>query len=127
MLLLCSERTLTSFPHSDTLTDSVITRAPSSFPLVLCAFLSFAKHLHTFPAPLRYPDGLVIPGSYVFLYGTGTTNLVSYVVAGEVNRVVVTQVDDCCRQNNLQSAVVRLNGKNVQVGTCQVCCVCAFV
>jgi len=57
-----------------------------------------------------YPTGLVVPGSYVFLGGTGTANLQAYVVSGEVNRVVVTQVDDCCIENNLRSAVVVLNG-----------------
>ncbi len=56
------------------------------------------------------PSGLVIPGSYVFLGGSGTTNLATYVVAGETNRVVVTQVDDCPTGNNLQSATVVLNG-----------------
>ena len=60
-----------------------------------------------------YPTGLVVPGSYVFLYGTGTANLKDYVVSGEVNRVVVTQVDDCCIENNLRSAVVVLNGTPV--------------
>lgn len=60
-----------------------------------------------------YPGGLVVPGSYVFLGGSGTTNLSPYVVSGEVNRVVVTQVDDCCSANNLHSAVVVLNGEIV--------------
>jgi hypothetical protein len=62
-----------------------------------------------------YPGGLVVPGSYVFLGGSGTTNLKDYVVSGEINRVVVTQVDDCCSENNLRSAVVVLNGEPVVV------------
>ncbi|TNF38263.1 MAG: DUF5011 domain-containing protein [Deltaproteobacteria bacterium] len=60
-----------------------------------------------------YPGGLVIPGSYVYLGGSGTTNLAPYVVSGEVNRVVITQVDDCCRENNLRVARVVLNGEIV--------------
>lgn len=60
-----------------------------------------------------YPSGLVVPGSYVFLGGSGTTTLENYVVSGERNRVVVTQVDDCCSANNLQSAVVVLNGSPI--------------
>lgn len=60
-----------------------------------------------------YPAGLVVPGSYVFLGGSGTTDLAAYVVSGEINRVVVTQVDDCCVENNLRSAVVVLNGEIV--------------
>lgn len=62
-----------------------------------------------------YPTGLVVPGSYVFLGGSGTTNLRDYVVSGEINRVVVTQVDDCCSENNLHSAIVVLNGEPVSV------------
>jgi hypothetical protein len=62
-----------------------------------------------------YPSGLVVPGSYVFLGGSGTANLRDYVVAGEINRVVVTQVDDCCSENNLRSAIVVLNGEPVGV------------
>ena len=63
-----------------------------------------------------YPAGLVVPGSYVFLGETGTTNLAPYVVSGEVNRVAITQVDDCCSENNLRSAVVVLNGQSVNAG-----------
>jgi hypothetical protein len=59
------------------------------------------------------PTGLVVPGSYVFLGGSGTTDLHSYVVSGELNRVVITQVDDCCSENNLRSAKVVLNGEIV--------------
>src|SRR5207248_2323351 len=40
----------------------------------------------------------------------------SLVRSGEVNRVVVTQVDDCCIENNLRSAVVVLNGVVVHTG-----------
>ncbi len=61
----------------------------------------------------QYPGGLVIPGSYVYLGGSGTTNLADYVKAGEINRVVITQVDDCCIENHLQSAKVVLNGQVV--------------
>jgi hypothetical protein len=64
----------------------------------------------------NYPAGFVVPGSYVFLGGSGTTDLSSLVRSGEVNRVVVTQVDDCCVQNNLRSAVVVLNGVVVHTG-----------
>ena len=59
---------------------------------------------------LGCPGGLVIPGSYVFLGGSGTANLAEYIAAGETNRVVITQVDDCAVQNNLWEARVVLNG-----------------
>ena len=62
------------------------------------------------------PAGLVIPGSYVFLGGSGTADLAAFVRSGEVNRVVVTQVDDCCSANNLRSAQVVLNGEVVHTG-----------
>ncbi len=57
-----------------------------------------------------YPTGLVIPGSYVFLNATGTTDLASFMQIGEVNRVVITQIDDCATGNNLQTANIVLNG-----------------
>jgi hypothetical protein len=60
-----------------------------------------------------YPGGFVVPGSYVYLGGSGTTDLEALVVSGEINRVVVTQVDDCCVENNLNSAIVVLNGEIV--------------
>lgn len=65
------------------------------------------------------PNGLVLNGSYVYLGATGTTDLSSYVISGEVNRVVVTQVDDCPVGNNLASAVVLLNGGAVSAVTPQ--------
>jgi hypothetical protein len=68
-----------------------------------------------------YPEGLVVPGSYVYLGGSGTTNLKELVVSGEVNRVVITQVDDCCSANNLQSAVVVLNGTAIGTDLPPVC------
>jgi hypothetical protein len=49
----------------------------------------------------------------VYLGGSGTTDLEALVVSGEINRVVVTQVDDCCVENNLNSAIVVLNGEIV--------------
>lgn len=61
----------------------------------------------------QHPGGLVIPGSYVYLGGSGTTNLAAHVQPGELNRVVITQVDDCCSENRLRSASVVLNGSVV--------------
>ena len=58
-----------------------------------------------------YPSGYVEPGSYVFLGGSGTSNLADHVVPGESNRVVVTHVDDCCSGSYLNSASVILEGE----------------
>jgi MYXO-CTERM domain-containing protein len=60
-----------------------------------------------------YPAGVVVPGSFVFLGGSGTADLAALVRSGEVNRVVVTHVDDCCSGTSLASAAVVLNGKEV--------------
>ena len=62
-----------------------------------------------------YPQGVVVPGSFVFFLGTGTANLASLIVAGEVNRVVVTQMDDCAVENNLRVAQVVLNSSVLPV------------
>jgi len=64
----------------------------------------------------RYPNGLVISGSYIFLGPSqSTSNLAPYVTVGEVNRVIVTQVDDCAVGNNLGYAAISLNGSVVTV------------
>ena len=55
-----------------------------------------------------------MPGSYVYLGGSGTTNLAAYVVTGEVNRVVVTHVDDCCSGSYLESAILVIEGEALQ-------------
>jgi len=59
----------------------------------------------------EYPGGVVPPGGNIY-QGTpqSTANLAPYTVAGEVNRVVIQQVDDCAVGNNLQSASISLNG-----------------
>lgn len=68
-----------------------------------------------------HPNGVVVPGSYVFYDegnpggGTGTADLKDLVVAGETNRVVVTQVDDCCPDNRLRSAIVTLNDQTLGI------------
>ncbi|WP_147333025.1 hypothetical protein [Archangium gephyra] len=66
----------------------------------------------------QYPLGLVVPGSYVYIHGPEqqTANLAPYVQVGEVNRVVITQVDDCCSGNTLHRAEVRLNGAGIPPG-----------
>ncbi|MDA0301422.1 MAG: PxKF domain-containing protein [Chloroflexi bacterium] len=58
-----------------------------------------------------HPGGIVPPGGNIY-QGTpqSTANLAPYVVAGEVNRVVIQQVDDCAVGNNLNSAQIFLNG-----------------
>lgn len=60
-----------------------------------------------------YPSGIVVPGSYVYLGGSGTADLSSLVVSGEVNTVIITQVDDCCYHSYLSSSVIVLNGEIV--------------
>lgn len=59
----------------------------------------------------RYPGGVTPSNGYIYaLTGQSTGDLSPYVVAGEVNRVVITQVDDCATGNNLHSAQISLNG-----------------
>lgn len=58
-----------------------------------------------------HPTGFVFPGSYIYLGGSqSTTDLSAAMVAGEVNRVVITQMDDCYSGNNLGFAQIFLNG-----------------
>ena len=58
-----------------------------------------------------YPNGVTPSNGYIDqAAGQSTGNLASFVAAGEVNRVVITQVDDCAVGNNLNSAQISLNG-----------------
>lgn len=61
-----------------------------------------------------HPNGVTPPGGYIYQHTPQSTgNLAAYVVAGEVNRVAITQVDDCAVGNNLRSAQISLNGSVV--------------
>lgn len=53
-------------------------------------------------------NGDIVADSYVYLGGQGTTDLSAIVKSGQENRIVITQVDDCCKENNLIKAVVTL-------------------
>ena len=57
------------------------------------------------------PNGITPSAGYIY-QGTSqwTGDLHGFVVAGEINRVVITQVDDCAVGNNLNSAQIFLNG-----------------
>ncbi len=58
-----------------------------------------------------YPDGAYIPNTDIVLKGEPkTADLSSLVVAGETNRVVIVQVDDCATDNNLRNAQLYVNG-----------------
>jgi hypothetical protein len=60
----------------------------------------------------QYPNGVTPSAGYIYqLTQQSTGNLASDVVAGEVNRVIITQVDDCAVGNNLNSAQIFLNGR----------------
>ena len=63
-----------------------------------------------------HPNGFVFDGSYIFLGpDQSTTDLRAAMVKGAVNRVVITQVDDCWSGNNLHEARITLNGNTVVV------------
>jgi hypothetical protein len=55
-----------------------------------------------------------VPGSYVYLGGSGTANLKDLVVSGEINTVIMTHIDDCCSESFLRRAQVVLNGKVIE-------------
>jgi Repeat of unknown function (DUF6923) len=61
----------------------------------------------------KHPNGIIDEDSYV-LNKPRSANLQKFLAPGK-NRVVITQVDDCCCGNNLRSAVVKLNGETVPV------------
>lgn len=61
-----------------------------------------------------HPNGFSPPNAYIVLGGPAeTTDISQYIAVGEVNRVVITQVDDCPSGNNLQYAAIVLNGEPI--------------
>jgi hypothetical protein len=62
-----------------------------------------------------YPEGIVVPGSYVYGGLNGTTNLSNLVVSGEFNTVIITHVDDCCYESYLNYTVIVLNGEIIPI------------
>lgn len=60
-----------------------------------------------------HPDGITVEGAYVFLGGSATANLAPYIVAGERNTILLTHVDDCCSQSNLNRASIVIDGQTV--------------
>ncbi|MFO0624558.1 MAG: hypothetical protein U0325_03000 [Polyangiales bacterium] len=54
------------------------------------------------------PSGVVDPGSYAYYPSGNTTDLARYVSAGR-NRIVLTHVDDCCRDRVISGVGVLLN------------------
>ncbi|MFH2005498.1 MAG: hypothetical protein ABI333_02815 [bacterium] len=60
------------------------------------------------------PGGITVAAGYVFLGGSTTANLAPYIMAGEQNRIVLTHVDDCCSESNLNFAEIIIDGQSVQ-------------
>ena len=61
----------------------------------------------------KHPNGVTPAGGYIFLGGKLTQDLKSYAQVGEANTIILTHVDDCCQQSNLQEAFIRINGARV--------------
>ncbi|MEZ4392564.1 MAG: hypothetical protein R3A48_15865 [Polyangiales bacterium] len=56
----------------------------------------------------RYPNGIVDPGSYAYFPAGGSTDLAAYLAPGP-NRIVLTHVDDCCRERIIRGVSIVLN------------------
>jgi hypothetical protein len=61
----------------------------------------------------RYPNGVVDPGSYAYYPNGGTTDLAAYLAPGQ-NRVVLTHVDDCCRERIIRGVSIVLDDMPLQ-------------
>lgn len=63
-----------------------------------------------------HPTGAFVPGADLIFQGPPVTaNLASLAVAGEVNRIVVAQYDDCAVGNNLIGVQIIVNGTPIPV------------
>ncbi len=64
----------------------------------------------------RYPNGIVDPGSYAYFPAGGSTDLAAYLASGP-NRVVLTHVDDCCRERIIRGVSIVLDDQPLQACT----------
>jgi hypothetical protein len=61
-----------------------------------------------------HPGGITVPEGYLFIREPLITgNLAAYFKVGEMNRLVLTQVDDCCHLSGLVGAALQINGEVV--------------
>jgi hypothetical protein len=80
---------------------------------VTMGFVDDGARLTLFNA--SHPDGVVDPGSYAYYPAGNTTDLAALVSEGR-NRVVLTHVDDCCRDRVIAGVGVLLN--NAALASC---------
>jgi hypothetical protein len=69
-----------------------------------------------------YPAGVVVTGSYVGYSGgpgSGTANVAPYLVAGERNEIVVSQVDLCGGGSRVSAQIVQSGEIDPSCNTCQ--------
>ena len=59
-----------------------------------------------------YPSGFDVPGSYAVFPGNSVTDIAAYITTGE-NRIVITHVDDCCRERRIEGVHVRINDEEI--------------
>jgi len=60
-----------------------------------------------------HPNGVTVEGAYVFLGGSTTANLAPYILSGERNTILLTHLDDCCSESNLNRAAIVIDGQTV--------------
>ncbi|KNC80570.1 hypothetical protein SARC_07069 [Sphaeroforma arctica JP610] len=71
-------------------------------------------------------NDVVVEDSYVYLLETGTSDLKNLVISGQSNRIVITQVDDCCKYNNLRKAIVNFQSSCDTLTCASVPDICTF-
>lgn len=77
-------------------------------------------HINNSTYPLStHPQGFMIPNSYVFLGQSKRVPITGYLAKGEENRIVVTQVDDCCCVNSIRSILLLVNNTPLTPKGCQ--------
>ncbi|MFK7948401.1 MAG: LamG-like jellyroll fold domain-containing protein [Saprospiraceae bacterium] len=67
----------------------------------------------------KYPKGTYQPGSE-FRLGATTNSVADFhtkIVAGEANRIVIVQFDDCARGNTIKHARLKINGETQAIST----------
>ena len=61
----------------------------------------------------RYPNGVTDPESYARYPGGSSADLAPYLVEGD-NRMVITHVDDCCRESRIADVFTTIDDEEVE-------------
>lgn len=101
-------RDAVDFTYFQTLVDVPIGASVQPFTVTFAQVDDFAR---VFIFNSAHPNGIYVPGETIIPGNTAVSaDLSGFVVAGEVNRVLIVQADTCMIQNNVKDVQIEVSG-----------------